>query len=49
MSVVMLSAYGLTPLSFVLTGALTQRISVSFMFLVTGILLVIPSLFAAFQ
>ncbi|HEY0007021.1 MAG TPA: MFS transporter [Pyrinomonadaceae bacterium] len=35
MSVVMLCAYGLTPLSYVLTGALTQ-ISVSFMFIVTG-------------
>src|SRR6185436_8000390 len=35
MSVVMLSAYGLTPLSYVLTGALTQ-ISISFMFRATG-------------
>lgn len=35
MSVVMLSSYGLTPLSYVLTGALTS-ISVSFMFIVTG-------------
>jgi MFS family permease len=48
MSVVMLSAYGLTPLSFVLTGALTQHISVSFMFLVTGILLVIALAFCRF-
>lgn len=40
MSVVMLSAYGLTPLSYVLTGALVQ-ISVSFMFVVTGSLLLI--------
>jgi MFS family permease len=48
MSVVMLSAYGLTPLSFVLTGALTQRISVSFMFLVTGIILVIVLAFLRF-
>jgi MFS family permease len=48
MSVVMLSAYGLTPLSFVLTGALTQHISVSFMFLVTGILLVIALTFCRF-
>jgi len=48
MSVVMLSAYGLTPLSYVLTGALTQRISVSFMFLVTGIILVIVLAFLRF-
>lgn len=48
MSVVMLSAYGLTPLSFVLTGALTQHFSVSFMFLVTGILLVIALAFCRF-
>lgn len=48
MSVVMLSAYGLTPLSFVLTGALTQHVSVSFMFLVTGILLVIALAFCRF-
>ena len=48
MSVVMLSAYGLTPLSFVLTGALTQHISVSFMFLVTGMLLVIALTFCRF-
>jgi MFS family permease len=48
MSVVMLSAYGLTPLSFVLTGALTQHVSVSFMFLVTGILLVIALTFCRF-
>ena len=40
MSVVMLSAYGLTPLSYVLTGALVQ-ISVSFMFVVTGSLLLV--------
>lgn len=40
MSVVMLSAYGLTPLSYVLTGALTS-ISVSFMFIVTGISLLL--------
>jgi MFS family permease len=40
MSVVMLSAYGLTPLSYVLTGALVQ-ISVSFMFVATGCLLLI--------
>lgn len=38
MSVVMLGAFGLTPLSYVLTGALTQ-ISVSFMFIATGLLL----------
>jgi MFS family permease len=38
MSVVMLSAYGLTPLSYLLTGALTL-ISVSFMFVATGLLL----------
>lgn len=48
MSVVMLSAYGLTPLSFVITGALTQHVSVSFMFLVTGILLVIALMFCRF-
>jgi MFS family permease len=48
MSVVMLSAYGLTPLSFVLTGAVTQRVSVSFMFLVTGILLLIALAFCRF-
>lgn len=48
MSVVMLSAYGLTPLSFVLTGVLTQRVSVSFMFLVIGILLVITLAFLRF-
>jgi MFS family permease len=48
MSVVMLSAYGLTPLSFVLTGALTQHFSVSFMFLVTGILLVMALTFCRF-
>lgn len=40
MSVVMLSAYGLTPLSYVLTGALVQ-ISVSFMFIATGSLLLV--------
>ena len=40
MSVVMLSSYGLTPLSYVLTGALTS-ISVSFMFIVTGISLLL--------
>jgi MFS family permease len=40
MSVVMLSAFGLTPLSYVLTGALVQ-ISVSFMFVATGSLLLI--------
>ncbi len=40
MSVVMLSTYGLTPLSYVLTGALTS-ISVSFMFIVTGISLLL--------
>jgi MFS family permease len=48
MSVVMLSAYGLTPLSFVLTGALTQHFSVSFMFFVTGILLLIALAFCRF-
>ncbi len=47
MSVVMLSAYGLTPLSYVLTGALTQ-ISVSFMFRVTGLVLLIALGFCAF-
>jgi hypothetical protein len=47
MSVVMLSAYGLTPLSYVLTGALTQ-ISVSFMFIVTGLLLLIALSLCAF-
>jgi MFS family permease len=47
-SVVMLSAYGLTPLSYVLTGAVTQRVSVSFMFLVTGILLLIALAFCRF-
>lgn len=46
-SVVMLSAYGLTPLSYVLTGALTQ-ISISFMFMVTGLLLLIALGFCAF-
>lgn len=40
MSVVMLSAYALTPLSYLLTGALTQ-INVSFMFIATGSLLLI--------
>lgn len=48
MSVVMLSAYALTPLSFVLTGALTQHYSVSFMFFVTGVLLVIALAFCRF-
>ncbi len=47
MSVVMLSAYGLTPLSYLLTGALTQ-ISVSVMFVVTGILLLIALAVCAF-
>ena len=47
MSVVMLSAYGLTPLSYLLTGALTQ-ISVSFMFIVTGLLLLIALALCAF-
>ncbi|HKO63259.1 MAG TPA: MFS transporter, partial [Pyrinomonadaceae bacterium] len=47
MSVVMLSAYGLTPLSYVLTGALSQ-ISISFMFLVTGAFLLIALAFCAF-
>lgn len=40
MSVVLLCGYGLTPLSYLLTGALT-RISVSFMFVVTGISLIV--------
>ena len=48
MSVVMLSAYGLTPLSYVLTGALTQHFSVSFMFRVIGIVLVIALAFCRF-
>lgn len=48
MSVVMLSAYGLTPLSFVLTGALTQHISVSAMFFLTGVLLVVALAFCRF-
>jgi|SRR6266850_1098354 len=47
MSVVMLSAYGLTPLSYMLTGALTQ-ISVSFMFVVTGLLLLTALALCAF-
>ena len=47
MSVVMLSAYGLTPLSYMLTGALTQ-ISISFMFMVTGGLLLIALALCAF-
>jgi MFS family permease len=47
MSVVMLSAYGLTPLSYLLTGALTQ-ISVSFMFVVTGLLLLAALALCAF-
>ncbi|MDQ6653174.1 MAG: hypothetical protein M3Y84_10570, partial [Acidobacteriota bacterium] len=47
MSVAMLSAYGLTPLSYVLTGALTQ-IGVSFMFMVTGVLLLVALAFCAF-
>jgi MFS family permease len=47
MSVVMLSAYGLTPLSYLLTGALTQ-ISVSFMFVVTGLLLLVALALCAF-
>jgi MFS family permease len=47
MSVVMLSAYGLTPLSYMLTGALTQ-ISVSFMFIVTGTVLLIALALCAF-
>lgn len=47
MSVVMLSAYGLTPLSYVLTGALTQ-ISVSFMFIATGLLLLTALALCAF-
>jgi MFS family permease len=40
MSVAMLCAYGLTPFSYVLTGALTN-IGVSFMFVVTGSLLLV--------
>lgn len=48
MSVVMLGAYGLTPLSYVLTGALTQHFSVSFMFRVIGIVLVISLAFCRF-
>jgi MFS family permease len=47
MSVVMLSAYGLTPLSYVVTGALTQ-ISISFMFRVTGLVLLLVLAFCAF-
>ncbi len=47
MSVVMLGAYGLTPLSYVLTGALIQ-VSISFMFLVTGSLLLIALALCAF-
>ena len=47
MSVVMLSAYGLTPLSYVVTGALTQ-ISISFMFRVTGLVLLLALAFCAF-
>jgi MFS family permease len=47
MSVVMLSAYGLTPLSYVVTGALTQ-ISISFMFRVTGLVLLLTLGFCAF-
>ncbi|MGI9067467.1 MAG: MFS transporter [Pyrinomonadaceae bacterium] len=47
MSVVMLGAFGLTPLSYVLTGALTQ-ISVSFMFIVTGLFLLVALAFCAF-
>ncbi len=47
MSVVMLSAYGLTPLSYMLTGALTQ-ISVSFMFITTGLLLLVALAICAF-
>lgn len=47
MSVVMLSAYGLTPLSYLLTGALTQ-ISVSFMFVATGLLLLAALAVCAF-
>ena len=46
MSVVMLSAYGLTPLSYVLTGALVQ-ISVSMMFIATGSFLLIALAFCA--
>jgi MFS family permease len=46
-SVVMLSAYGLTPLSYVLTGALTQ-ISISFMFRITGLLLLLALSLCAF-
>lgn len=47
MSVVMLSAYALTPLSYLLTGALTQ-ISVSFMFVVTGLVLLVALALCAF-
>ncbi len=47
MSVVMLSAYALTPLSYVLTGALVQ-VSISFMFLVTGAFLLVALTFCAF-
>lgn len=47
MSVVMLSAYGLTPFSYILTGALTQ-IGVSFMFIVTGLLLLLALALCAF-
>jgi hypothetical protein len=39
-SVVMLCAYGLTPLSYVLTGALI-KVSVSFMFVLTGVMLLL--------
>ncbi|MDT5293949.1 MAG: hypothetical protein QOJ76_829 [Acidobacteriota bacterium] len=47
MSVAMLCAYGLTPLSYVLTGALTN-IGVSFMFIVTGLLLLVALAACAF-
>lgn len=46
MSVVLLCAYGLTPLSYVLTGALT-KISVSFMFVSTGLMLLVALAFCA--
>jgi MFS family permease len=47
MSVAMLCAYGLTPLSYVLTGALTN-VGVSFMFIVTGLLLLVALAACAF-
>jgi Transmembrane secretion effector len=47
-SVVLLCGFGLTPLSYVIAGALTQ-ISVNFMFIATAIFLLVVTVFCAFS